>query len=664
MRAIITGGAGFIGSAVCRHFIGETEAEILNLDALTYAANLRSLAAIEAHPRYQFVHGDICDAGKLEKIFNAFRPDAVIHLAAESHVDRSITGSSDFIRTNIVGTHVLLEAARQYWESLPKELRKSFRFLHVSTDEVYGSLGSEGLFSETTTYSPNSPYAASKASADHLVNAWYRTYGMPVLISNCSNNYGPFHFPEKLIPLVTLNAMEEKPLPVYGTGKNVRDWLYVEDHARALYSVLQRGVPGEKYNIGGRNERTNLEVVEAICDYLDEVRPAKSVRRRRDLITFVADRPGHDLRYAIDASKLERDIGWSAQENFETGLKKTVNWYLVNEAWWRPLRSEIYHGERLGLLPGRQNKSRTQSQGKALPGFVLIVGRSGQVARALDEKGFGDVPHIAVGRDVVNLADEDSISALFDTYQPCLVINAAAYTAVDKAEEDRDMAYTVNCDGVRCLAQHCAASDIPLVHLSTDYVFDGSKRSAYVESDPVAPLSIYGRSKADGEIAVREAIEKHVILRTSWVYSATGENFVNTMLRLAETRSQLLVVDDQHGSPTFAPDIADAIKTIVTEILEDRGKYGTFHLAASGSTSRHGFAQEIFERVGRTDLPVPKVVAISTANYPTPAKRPLNSRLDCSAIEKAYGIKLPDWQSSLDICLGMVLGLPSLEIVG
>lgn len=357
MKIFVTGGAGFIGSAVCRHLIGETDTEVLNLDALTYAANLHSLASIEKHPRYQFVHGDICDIGTLKKIFWEFEPDAVIHLAAESHVDRSITGSGDFIRTNIVGTHVLLEAARQYWETLSGGRRKSFRFLHVSTDEVYGSLGPEGLFSETTAYSPNSPYAASKASADHLVNAWYHTYGLPILISNCSNNYGPFHFPEKLIPLVTLNALEEKPLPVYGKGENVRDWLYVEDHARALYSVLQRGTPGEKYNIGGQNERTNLEVVEAICNRLDEVRPAKSVSRRRELITFVTDRPGHDLRYAIDASKLERELSWHAEENFETGLQKTVDWYLVNEDWWRPLRAGIYSGERLGLLPDRKDES-------------------------------------------------------------------------------------------------------------------------------------------------------------------------------------------------------------------------------------------------------------------------------------------------------------------
>ena len=348
MKVLVTGGAGFIGSAVCRHLVGDLGVSVVNVDKLTYAANLASLALVADSPLYAFEKADICDSEALARIFAAHEPDAVMHLAAESHVDRSITGAADFIDTNIVGTFRLLEAARDYRDSLPAARRDAFRFLHVSTDEVYGSLGADGLFREETPYDPSSPYSASKAASDHLATAWGRTYGLPVVISNCSNNYGPYHFPEKLIPLVILNALEGKPLPVYGTGANIRDWLYVEDHARALFEILTRGRLGEKYNVGGRNERTNLDVVERICGCLDEMAPKN--HRHGELITFVADRPGHDARYAIDATKLEDELGWRARETFETGLEKTVRWYLDNEAWWRPLREKTYSGERLGLL--------------------------------------------------------------------------------------------------------------------------------------------------------------------------------------------------------------------------------------------------------------------------------------------------------------------------
>jgi len=348
VKIVVTGGAGFIGSAVCRYLVRETQASVINVDKLTYAANLRSLEVIANSPNYTFIKADICDRTAMDAIFRAHTPDIVMHLAAESHVDRSISGSDAFILTNVLGTHCLLEAARAYWMSLPRPKAQEFRFLQVSTDEVYGSLGPDGAFCETTPYDPSSPYSASKAAADHLASAWFRTYGLPVVISNCSNNYGPFHFPEKLIPLVVLNALEGKPLPVYGDGSNVRDWLYVEDHARALYLIACRGRPGEKYNVGGRNERSNLSVVESICDILDALRPRGESRRR--LITFVTDRPGHDHRYAIDANKLERELGWRAVETFDTGLAKTVRWYLDNRAWWEPLRNGVYAGERLGLL--------------------------------------------------------------------------------------------------------------------------------------------------------------------------------------------------------------------------------------------------------------------------------------------------------------------------
>ena len=348
MRILVTGGAGFIGSAVCRYLITETDAEVVNVDKLTYAGNPDSLRLVSGDPRYRFVRADICDEATICNLFNEVQPDAVIHLAAESHVDRSITGSRSFIETNIVGTYTLLEAGRRYWSCLAEPAKDRFRFLHVSTDEVYGSLGAEGLFSESTPYDPSSPYSASKASSDHLAIAWHRTYGLPVIVTNCSNNYGPYQFPEKLIPLMILNAVEGRPLPVYGNGSNVRDWLYVEDHARALHLILTRGRPGETYNVGGRNERTNLEVVRSICCALDDVNPHGRPHNR--LITYVEDRPGHDHRYAIDASKLETELGWRAEEDFISGVAKTVRWYLDNDWWWRPLREQVYAGERIGLI--------------------------------------------------------------------------------------------------------------------------------------------------------------------------------------------------------------------------------------------------------------------------------------------------------------------------
>ena len=347
MRIIVTGGAGFIGSALVRHLVLDKGYDVLNIDALTYAGNLASLRNVEGRNNYRFLHANICDQEAIEGAISGFRPDRIMHLAAESHVDRSITGAADFIQTNVIGTFTLLEAARRFWDSLDESGSKAFRFLHVSTDEVYGSLGDEGLFREDTPYDPSSPYSASKASSDHLAKAWHRTYGMPIVVSNCSNNYGPYHFPEKLIPLTILNALEGKPLPVYGKGENVRDWLYVEDHARALDLIAERGQPGETYNVGGRNERRNIDVVRRICEVLDGAAPTD--RPREELIEFVTDRPGHDARYAIDASKLEAELGWRAEEDFDSGIEKTVKWYLGNEWWWQPLRSG-YGGERLGLI--------------------------------------------------------------------------------------------------------------------------------------------------------------------------------------------------------------------------------------------------------------------------------------------------------------------------
>jgi len=349
MKILLTGGAGFIGSAVVRQLIGETDAEVVNVDKLTYAGNLGSLAEAGEDPRHHFEQVDICDAGEVARVFEEHRPDAVMHLAAESHVDRSIDGPGEFIRTNVTGSFTLLQAARAYWDGLEGGARDRFRFLHVSTDEVYGSLGSTGYFTEETPYDPRSPYSASKAASDHLARAWNHTYGFPTLVTNCSNNYGPYHFPEKLVPLVILNAKAGKPLPIYGKGDNVRDWLFVDDHARALRLVLEQGKVGETYNIGGHNERTNLEVVRTICSLLDEMVPDSPHAPHAKLITFVADRPGHDRRYAIDAGKIGRELGWKPAETFETGLRRTVAWYLANDAWCRNVQSGGYRQERLGL---------------------------------------------------------------------------------------------------------------------------------------------------------------------------------------------------------------------------------------------------------------------------------------------------------------------------
>lgn len=346
---IVTGGAGFIGSALCRHLVNNKLAKVINLDSLTYAANLTSLKPIEDEENYAFEKVDITDADAVNEIFTKYQPEGVMHLAAESHVDRSITGAADFINTNIIGTFNMLDAAKKHWLTLEGEAKNRFKFLHVSTDEVYGSLGNDGLFTEETAYDPSSPYSASKAASDHLAVAWNRTYGLPVVISNCSNNYGPFHFPEKLIPLIILNCLNHSPLPVYGKGDNVRDWLYVDDHAKALFLIWKDGKCGEKYNVGGRNERQNIDVVKVICQLMDKHSPNPIKGGHESLITYVTDRPGHDARYAIDADKLEQELGWKADENFDSGIEKTVKWYLENQDWWQPILDNTYSGERLGL---------------------------------------------------------------------------------------------------------------------------------------------------------------------------------------------------------------------------------------------------------------------------------------------------------------------------
>lgn len=348
-RYLVTGGAGFIGSAVVRRLIEATDHNVLVIDKLTYAGNLESLQPVSSSNHYQFEQADIVDASAMRRIFEEYSPDIVMHLAAESHVDRSIDGPGEFIQTNIVGTFSLLQAALAHWRALPQDRKSDFRFHHISTDEVFGSLGDTGFFYEDTPYQPNSPYSASKAGSDHLVRAWHHTYGLPVVMTNCSNNYGPYHFPEKLIPLTIINALEGKPLPVYGAGENIRDWLHVDDHAEALMQVAARGTPGHSYNIGGHNEHTNISVVRAICALIDELAPNATIGPRDRLISFVTDRPGHDARYAIDAAKIERDLGWKPRHSFESGLRQTVQWYLDNRTWWERVRSGVYRGERLGV---------------------------------------------------------------------------------------------------------------------------------------------------------------------------------------------------------------------------------------------------------------------------------------------------------------------------
>ncbi len=500
------------------------------------------------------------------------------------------------------------------------------------------------FFTENTAYDPSSPYAASKAAADHLAVAWHRTYGLPVIVSNCSNNYGPFHFPEKLIPLTILNALEGKPLPVYGDGSNVRDWLYVEDHARALSLIAANGRSGQTYNVGGRNQRTNLEVVETICSVVDQLRPEGSPHRR--LITFVTDRPGHDRRYAIDATKLTSELGWQPRENFESGIAKTVRWFLSNEWWWRPLRKNVYAGERIGLLSEEKRWMR-----------IVVTGTKGQVVQALISAG-GESEVIAVGRPSLDLTDSESVRSALMSAEPDVVVNAAAYTAVDRAEGESEHAFAMNAGGAGAVAEAAREMHVPVIQLSTDYVYDGTKTEPYVEADRVAPCNVYGASKLAGEDAVRAATPNHVILRTAWVYSPFGKNFVRTMLQLAQTKAEIRVVADQWGCPTSAREIARAVVSVAQRVRHDLSPSlrGIYHLAGSGETTWADFADTIFCQIERKWKRRPAVRRISTEEFPTPARRPQNSRLNCNKLKRDYGVNIPDWQESLRVCLEEIDG--------
>ena len=523
-----------------------------------------------------------------------------------------------------------------------------FRFVHVSTDEVYGSLGTTGRFREDTPYQPSSPYSASKAASDHLAHAWYKTYGLPIIVSNCSNNYGPYQFPEKLIPLTILNALDCKSLPVYGKGTNVRDWLHVDDHARGLIMLLERGQPGEKYNFGGDSERTNLSVVELICDILDRLSPVE--RPRRSLIRFVTDRPGHDLRYAIDASKARQQLGWSPQESFESGLERTIRWYLQNTAWWQPIREQVYGGERLGLAAWRARKKNRMRP-------ILVAGTTGQLARSLVDVGEQRaIPIVAVSRPELDLENADSIdrvvravlpgpSSMRQHIRPSTWQNRSRNahsqliaTAPDGSQQRRD-AFGFRLSMFRPIMSLMAARRLPIA-----------------KDDDPCPLGAYGQSKLEGEKAVMAANPDAIVFRTSWVYSPYGTNFLKTMLRLAETRDVVRVVDDQHGAPTAAIDLAGAIVDALMQVLERgaRGRAGIYHVTAAGETTWYGFAKAIFAGWRDRGHRVPQLEAITTADYPTRVKRPANSRLDCQKFQRVFGICLPPWSTSLGPCLDVL----------
>ena len=614
MNMIVTGGAGFIGSNFIFYMMERyPEYRIICLDSLTYAGNLDTLTPVMGNSNFRFVKASITDREAVYRLFEEEHPDVVVNFAAESHVDRSIENPESFLDTNIKGTAMLMDACRKYGIE---------RYHQVSTDEVYGDLPLDRpnlFFTEETPLHTSSPYSSSKASADLLVQAYHRTYGLPVTISRCSNNYGPYQFPEKLIPLMIANALNDKSLPVYGEGKNVRDWLYVEDHCKAIDLILHKGKVGEVYNIGGHNERQNIEIVKRICKELD---------KPESLITYVTDRKGHDMRYAIDPAKIHAELGWLPETMFEEGIQKTIQWYLENRDWWE------------NILNGEYQKMK-----------VLVTGAKGQLGHdVIEELGKRGIRAIGVDIDEMDITEEDSVQKVMAEHYPDAVIHCAAWTAVDAAEDCPEKVQMINAKGTEYLAKACKKMGSKMMYISTDYVFDGQGEMPWEpDRDAYAPLNVYGQSKLDGELAVREMLDHYFIVRIAWVFGLHGNNFVKTMLNLGKKYESLRVVNDQIGTPTYTKDLA---RLLVDMIQTD--KYGYYHATNEGGyISWHEFACEIFRQARELghevyDSSRLNVAPVSTEEYGvSKAQRPFNSRLDKTKL-KANGFEpLPEWKDAL-----------------
>ena len=615
MNIIVTGGAGFIGSNFVFHMLKKyPNYRIICLDKLTYAGNLSTLAPVMDNPNFRFVKADICDREAVYKLFEEEKPDIVVNFAAESHVDRSIEDPGIFLQTNIMGTAVLMDACRKYGIT---------RYHQVSTDEVYGDLPLDRpdlFFTEETPIHTSSPYSSSKAGADLLVLAYHRTFGLPVTISRCSNNYGPYHFPEKLIPLMIANALNDKPLPVYGEGLNVRDWLYVEDHCKAIDLIIHKGRVGEVYNIGGHNEMKNIDIVKIIC---------KALGKPESLITYVTDRKGHDMRYAIDPTKIHNELGWLPETKFADGIQKTIQWYLDNKEWWETIISGEY-----------QNYYDKTGVGGQL-GF--------DVMNRLKAKG-----HEPIGSDILDssdfsnyvkldITDENAVKSVLCDIKPDVVIHCAAWTAVDAAEdeENTEKVFKINAKGTENIAKVCKELDCKMVYISTDYVFDGQGETPWdPDCKDYAPLSVYGKSKLEGEKAVSSILDKYFIVRIAWVFGLNGKNFIKTMLNVGAKYDTVRVVCDQIGTPTYTLDLSKLLVDMV-----ETEKYGYYHATNEGGyISWYDFTCEIFRQAGYNT----KVVPVTTEEYGiSKAARPFNSRLDKSKLVKNGFEPLPDWKDAL-----------------
>ena len=661
---LVTGGAGFIGSNFVLYMLEKyKDITIVNVDKLTYAGNLENLKSIEGDKRHVFVQADICDREAITALFGQYDFDFVINFAAESHVDRSIENPQLFLITNILGTQNLLDCARRAWVMGKDEQgyptwRKGVRYHQVSTDEVYGDLPLDRpdlFFTEETPIHTSSPYSSSKASADLLVLAYHRTYGLPVTISRCSNNYGPYHFPEKLIPLMIANALNDKPLPVYGKGENVRDWLYVEDHCRAIDLIIHKGRVGEVYNVGGHNEMTNIDIVKIIC---------KELGKPESLITYVADRKGHDMRYAIDPTKIHSELGWLPETKFADGIKKTIQWYLDNREWWETIISGEYQNYYAKMYGNRSEEKEAMK--------VFVTGVGGQlgydVMNELHQRGIE-----SIGSDVLpevtsidapyyslDITDGAAVSAMLEKLKPDAVIHCAAWTAVDAAEDEdkQETVRKVNVEGTKNIAAECGALDIPMMYISTDYVFDGQGQTPWKpDCKEYAPLNVYGETKLAGELAVAEFASRFFIVRIAWVFGLNGNNFIKTMLKVGKTHDTLTVVDDQIGTPTYTYDLA---RLLVDMIQTD--KYGYYHATNEGGyISWYDFAREIFAQAAALgheeyDAAHLTVKPVTTAEYgASKAARPFNSRLDKSKLTEQGFTPLPTWQDALTRYLQEVL---------